>query len=89
MAQPSNENAAAPSARCKAWWLRSGESTPAITAFDTRPVNACSDDALPRWRGYMSRMASVRIGNTSAMPKELSIIGKTAHGTVGAATMRL
>src|SRR4249919_610936 len=87
--QPSVLNTAAPNARCKAEWLSSGESTPAMIALDTSPQNACSDDALPRWRGYMSRMASVRIGKTSAMPKELSIIGSTAHGTEGCGTSRL
>ncbi len=47
------------------------------------------DDALPRCRGYMSRIASVTIGNTSAMPNAPSIIGNTAHGTVGAVTKML
>ena len=43
--QPRSVNTAAPSARCSGWWLSSGDSTPAINAFDTRLVNACSDDA--------------------------------------------
>ena len=69
---PSALNNAAPSASCSADPLSHGDSTPATTALLTRPVNACNDEALPRWRGYMSRMASVRIGNTSAIPNEFS-----------------
>src|SRR3546814_18604278 len=70
-------------------WLSSGDSTPATTAFITSPVNACSDDAEPRWRGYMSSTASVRIGNTSAMPNEPIDIGSTAHGIHDTGTSRL
>ena len=71
------------------WVLYPNDSTPAITALSTRLVNACNDDAEPRWRGYMSRIASVTIGNTSAMPNALSIIGSTAHGTTGTSVHRL
>ena len=52
-----------------------------MSAFTIRLLKACSEDAAPRWRGYMSRMARVRIGNTSATPSAASIIGSTAHGT--------
>ena len=71
-------NTAAPSARYRPEPLSSGDSTPATIAFITRLVNACSDEAEPRWRGYMSSTASVRIGNTSAMPNEPIIIGNTS-----------
>src|SRR3546814_18420627 len=64
-------------------WLSSGDSTPATNAFITSPVNACSDDAEPRWRGYMSSTESVRLGNNSAMPTETIDIGSTANGTDG------
>src|SRR3546814_18365623 len=70
-------------------WLSSGDSTPARSAFITSPVNACSDDAEPRWRGYMSSTASVRIGNTSAMPNEPIDLGRTAQGIDGTGTRRL
>src|SRR5690606_17305400 len=89
IAQPRNANSTAPDASHTGWSLSNGDSQPAITALNTKLVNACSDDALPRWRGYMSRIASVRIGNTSATPKALSIIGSTAQGTAGWSTSRL
>src|SRR5690606_9536789 len=88
-AQPDSMRAAASAARCSGSWLTSGEITPAISALSTSPAKACSDEAEPRWRGYMSRMASVTIGNTSAMPKALSTIGSTAQGTLGCDTAAL
>lgn len=80
-AQPSRVKHAPATARYRPPWLSSGDSTPATTALRTRLVKACSEDAAPRWRGYMSRMASVRIGNTSATPNAVSVIGSTAHGS--------
>src|SRR5690606_33434006 len=85
----SSANSAEASARWIPLWLSSGDSTPATAAFITSPVNACNDEAEPRWRGYMSSTARVRIGNTSAMPNEPIDIGSTAHGIDGTGTNRL
>ena len=72
-----------PSARCKPCWLSSGDSAPATAALSTSWVKACSDEAEPRWRGYMSRIARVSTGNTRATPNAARLIGRTAHGTDG------
>ena len=40
--------------------------------------------ALPRWRGYMSRIAKVRMGNTNATPTPVRNNGNTAQGMVKA-----
>src|SRR5690606_32142146 len=89
IAQPPATNAAMPSARCRPWWLSSGDSRPATSELSTSWKNACSEEAAPRWRGYMSRIARVSTGNTRATPKANRLIGSTAHGTAigGASTL--
>ena len=81
--QPASANADAPIASASPLPLSIVESEPAITAFTSRPRKACSEDALPRCCGYMSRMARVMIGKASAMPNALRLAGSTAHGNVG------
>src|SRR5690606_31819643 len=80
-AHPSVVNASMPSARCRPWWLSSGDSRPATSELSTSCRNACSDEAAPRWRGYMSRIARVSTGNTRATPNAYRLIGSTAQGT--------
>ena len=52
-------------------------------------MKACADDAAPRWRGNMSSSASVRIGNTRAMPNAVIAIGSTANGNSSGTPNRL
>src|SRR5690606_8964716 len=79
--QPEATKPSMPSARCRPWWLSSGDSRPATSELSTSWTKACSEEAAPRWRGYMSRMARVSTGKTRATPKANRLIGSTAHGT--------
>ena len=66
----SSVKAAAPQASLIGLSDSIGDSRPAISEFDISPMKACIEEAEPRRFGYRSRIASVRIGNTSAMPTQ-------------------
>src|ERR1700748_3788500 len=59
--------------------ITSGEITPATNALATLPMQACSDDAMPRRSGAWPSTSSVTTGPTSAQPNENTPIGGIAH----------
>ncbi len=72
------KNAAWPSARCSGLAL-SGDTTPATTVLIISCTKACSDEARPRWCGYVQHRQR-QDGKISAMPMPPRKIGSTAHG---------
>ena len=67
------------SARCSVECITSGEITPATNALATLPMQACSDEAMPRRSGAWSSTSSVTTGTISAQPNEKMPIGGMAH----------
>jgi hypothetical protein len=66
-------------ARRSGLWLAQGESTPATTVLTDSPTTICIDEAPPRCRGYMSKMAIIRIGKAMATPIAFRLTGSTAQ----------
>ena len=67
------------SARCTVECMTSGEITPATNAFAALPMQAGSDDAMPRRSGAWSSTISVTTGTISAQPNEKMPIGGSAQ----------
>ncbi|MNV94228.1 hypothetical protein D3C71_1890040 [compost metagenome] len=82
-------NSPAPIASHSPLRLSSGDSTPAMMELVSSVLNACIDEAVPRWRGYISRMSRLRIGKIKATPNDASGSDNTAHGTLICGTSAL